>query len=145
MQKKFQFVIRGNEPGHFFPGRIRDSNRILTSFRIDEYNRKSQRKLNRKLFSTEGTGSASAIRLGARTCLPLFFPGKRAACYGMPNLYNKIAFLLLLYCTFVLFKYIVPSFIVVVIVKSFNLPVIVVLVVRPLIHVITLLFCSFTT
>lgn len=114
-------MLGGNEPGHFFPGRIRDSNRILASFRIDEYNRDSQRKLNKDLSETGGIGVCICQSFLARGRANLFLPGEEARATACPTCNNlKIkSFVLLyirLYCTFVLFTlnisyvHTVPSF-----------------------------------
>ena len=88
-------MLGGNETGHFFPSRIRDSNQILTSFRINEYNRDSQRKLNKDLLETRGTESASASHSKARGRANLFLPGEEARVlrHAQPKI-QKFAFLL---------------------------------------------------
>ena len=113
-------MLGGNETGHFFPGRIRDSNRILTSFRIDEYNRDSQRKLNKDLLETGGTESASACRCKARGRANLFLPGEEARVLRHAQPIPIKNFFVLLYirftvysfCSYLVFRIVhtVPSF-----------------------------------
>ena len=139
-------MLGGNETGHFSPGRIRDSNRILTSFRIDEYNRDSQRKLNKDLLETGGTESASACRCKARGRANLFLPGEEARVlrHAQPVQIKNFRFTVhSFYCISVLFvlsvlyrSYCTFVLIVVNMVKNFNLPVYVVLEVKIFLHVL---------